>query len=114
MTDPADLKHRLDCVYRDRNLLAIAFAAMWHSNGGRAGYYYDPDDEYDGWPVVWVAPPGRTPAGEQMGWHVPSSYIPLLDRTPIPNEGVRYDGHSRVDRNNRLVEQLINHTGRSP
>lgn len=94
-------------AYRDRNLLAVALAARNHRF---AGYYYD--DEDPEWPVVWVELPAQEGKDRfareqrrQVSWHVSPDLQELVEdvlEEQRPPQG--FDGHSRTEKNQRLVE----------
>lgn len=77
-------------VYRDRNLLACAFAQMvpW------GGYAEDPESP-DDWAIVF----GETPYG-QVSWHVP---LEMAERLNIPEREYEWDGHDREQKNDVLA-----------
>jgi hypothetical protein len=69
---------RAEQAYRDRNLLAIAFATERAEMGCDAGWY---DDETDSdYPVVWAV----LPTG-QVSWHVTPDLRAVLADSPLPN-----------------------------
>lgn len=92
----------LDRAYRDRNLLAIAYAVEVDrgEDYGSGGFYYHDEEEF---PVVWVQN-----VHDQQSWHVHPEFEDLLDDSPLeesePTGG--YDGHSREEKNQRLVRQV--------
>ncbi|USZ73249.1 hypothetical protein [Natronosalvus halobius] len=100
MDPPDESEKSIDDVYHDRNLLAIAFAAIVAMAWGpeSAGYYY-----HDGWPVIWV----ETPAG-QKSWHVTPDLEDVIKRSTLqesePPKG--FDGHDRVTKNSRLARYI--------
>lgn len=96
MTDP---RGKFDRLYRDRNLLAVAFAVWLHDAGYDAGYYLDDSP----WPVVWIQLPAATPPRPTCGYHVPPCHAAMLEASPLPNAPYEYDGHTRAERNNRLL-----------
>ena len=91
-----------DQAYRDRNLLAIAFAIERHELGCDAGYY---DDETDtDYPVVWTT----LPTG-QVSWHVTPEFRDVLETSPLPEtEPIGgYDGHDRELKNDRVATHIL-------
>jgi hypothetical protein len=95
-----------DDVYRERNLLALAFIRFcqefWHQtdqSGQPAGGWWPDTDEVNGeeWAVVWT----ETEYG-QVGWHVPLWTLPewLDKRDPD------YDGYSTAEKNARMKELI--------
>jgi len=89
-------------VYRERNMYAATVAVMAASvDGFDSGYYFS-----DGrWPVVWLQHDDS-----QAGVHVPPHMESLLDASPLEKRGPPggYDGHSRRDRLNYLIELVEN------
>lgn len=97
-----------DDVYRDRNLLALAFlgelrrstraALLLHGrdpdDADRAMGWWNDEGSSDDWAVVWA----DLPAG-QVGWHVPRELVPewLDERNP------EYDGYTTAEKNDRLA-----------
>jgi hypothetical protein len=90
-------------VYRDRNLLALAFIAA-HDHlkteiGAHhllCGWWTDTDDvNGEEWAVVWA----DLPSG-QVGWHVPMELVPDW----LPKRDPEYDGYSTEEKNDRLAE----------
>jgi len=90
-------------VYRERNLLAVAFieaVTSWNNlaDGPEplAGWWPDTDDvNGEEWAVVWV----DLPEG-QVGWHVPremAEQCRLWKRDPV------YDGYSTEEKNRRVA-----------
>ena len=100
-------KRTTDEVYRERNLVVMALAVRVHNGGGYAGWHRPEPDE---WPVVWLRLPlpGDRSDECQVGHHVQPFNVPLLDLSPLPNEGPPngYDGHTRNDRLNRLTDYI--------
>lgn len=87
-------------VYRDRNLLAVAFIrAFVYFRAERYdrvphGWWPDSDDvNGEEWAVVWCELPNG-----QVGWHVPMEMVPawLEKRDP------EYDGYTTEEKNDRL------------
>ena len=79
-------------VYRDRNLLAVAFAAAVADAGGAAGRYDDPDaDEFV---VVWA----ETDLG-RVAWKVAADMVPAS----LPDEHTSVHTRDRGRRNRRLA-----------
>ncbi|PSQ06115.1 hypothetical protein BRC97_06980 [Halobacteriales archaeon QS_6_71_20] len=93
MSDAAEKS--IDEVYRDRNLLAIAFIRAFvyfrAERRGRVPHGWWPDG--DGWAVVWV----DLPTG-QVGWHVPREMVPEW----IPEADPEYDGYTTDEKNDRV------------
>lgn len=96
------LQEQKEQAYQDRNLLAIAYATEIDRGESwmEGGYYYHDDEEF---PVVWA----ETVIGQQS-WHVTPEFEELLADSPLeesePTNG--YDGHSRAEKNQRLVQQV--------
>ena len=94
----------LDEVYRDRNLLALAFAEA--INQLDAGGYYNAvwrpaegdDADADEWAIVQV----RTPEG-QVSWHVPRE---LAEASNLRRSVEPWDGHDREEKNRRLARYV--------
>lgn len=89
-------------VYRDRNLLAIAFIRAWVYLRAEAlepyeyGWWPDTDDvNGEEWAVVWC----NLPEG-QVGWHVRREDVPDW----MPKQDPEYDGYSTEEKNDRLAE----------
>lgn len=83
-------------VYRERNLLAIAFVQQFRGTGFDFGWWPDTDSvNGDSWAVVWA----DTQNG-QVGWHVDMSLIPDW----LPKRDPEYDGYSTDAKNRRLAE----------
>lgn len=90
-------------VYRDRNLLAVAFVAMWDhlrteigAHHLAFGWWPDTDDvNSEEWAVVWC----DLPEG-QVGWHVPRDLVPPW----FPKRDPDYDGYTTEEKNRRLRE----------
>lgn len=96
----------IDSVYEDRNLAAMAFAALIAAGTDPeppvpAGWYVPGDDGYDDWPVVWFIP---DPDVGQVSYHVPPEDREILDESPVPNREPPggYDGHTKADVHDRL------------
>jgi hypothetical protein len=82
-------------VYRDRNLLAVAFIRAL-PGPRRYGWWPDTDDvNGEKWAVVWA----QLPTG-QVGWHVPRDMVP--DHFPMCDP--EYDGYTTEEKNDRLAE----------
>lgn len=88
-------------VYRERNLLALAFLGAYasaHNREGEAaemGWWPDTDDvNGEEWAVVWV----NLPQG-QVGWHVPLEMVPDWLERRDPD----YDGYSTHEKNRRVA-----------
>lgn len=88
-------------VYRDRNLLAVAFLAAYAERAHFAnepaemGWWPDTDDvNGEEWAVVWV----DLPTG-QVGWHIRREQVPEWLEKRDPN----YDGYSTETKNARLA-----------
>lgn len=99
----------IDEVYRERNLLAIAFTRAWkwwldtafpNHDGQVCGYWPDPNVDINGEAtvVVWA----YTTEG-QVGYHIPQSMCP--DWLPLADP--EFDGHGN-DIKNRRVEAFAN------
>lgn len=85
-------------VYEDRNLLALAFAAIVDDvEGYESGWRLTEDDDADAdqWAIVWA----DTPAG-QVSWHVPRE---LVDGSTVAPKLQDWDGHNRAEKNQRLI-----------
>lgn len=95
-------------VYRERNLLAIAFIGAVATPGYSRtvepskssyipfGWWPDTDDVNGSeWAVVWI----DLPTG-QVGWHVPMEMVPNW----MPKRDPFYDGYGTETKNNRLRE----------
>lgn len=95
-------------VYRERNLLALAFilsearaTQAYLSLRGKeveapVGWWPDTDDvNGEAWAVVWC----NLPTG-QVGWHVPREMVPDW----LPKRDPEYDGYSTDEKNRRLAE----------
>lgn len=91
------LEGELQKAYDDRNTLAVCFVAIvgdahsqeaigWYDHGG------------DGWAVIYA----DLPTG-QVSWHVPKGMIPATFPERDPDV---YDGHSREEKNQRLLRIL--------
>lgn len=106
-------------AYRDRNLLALAFAHLVdahhdrlihsehlarYADDFRAGWH-PPTDEDDAdaaeWAVVWC----RLPTG-QVSWHVPRHQALA---SSIPQVRLPWDGHDRAEKNRRLQAFALGH-----
>lgn len=88
----------VDEVYYDRNILACAFIADCDSDietGWTPADHLENDDE---WVIVWAALNTGV-----VSWHAPADLATtLLDR----NDNYEYDGHTRADKNERLIEYI--------
>lgn len=92
-----------DDVYRDRNLLAVAFISMFDHLKTEIGAHHlmcgwwSDTDEVNGeeWAVVWC----DLPTG-QVGWHVPRELVPDW----LPERNPHYDGYTTEEKNARLAE----------
>lgn len=94
-----------DDVYRDRNLLALAFIRayafyekdmMGDDWTVERGWWPDTDDvNGEEWAVVWV----NTEFG-QVGWHIPKDMVPAW----LPKLDPDYDGYTTDEKNARLAE----------
>jgi len=99
--DPPGEGKTLGEVYDDRNLLALAFAALADrvdvADEWAGGWHLpDADDaDADEWAIVWA----ETPAG-QVSWHVP---ITQARAGGLPRERLEWDGHTRTEKNARLA-----------
>jgi hypothetical protein len=81
-------------VYRERNILALAFLLEAHRRGQRVGWWPDTDDvNGEEWAVVW----GERDEG-QVGWHVPTSLVPDW----LPKRNPHYDGYTTTEKNARV------------
>ena len=83
-------------IYRDRNLLALAFIAAYVEVRAcvRHGWWPDTDDvNGEEWAVVWV----DLPTG-QVGWHIRREDVPEW----LPQRDPEYDGYSTSEKNDRL------------
>jgi len=83
-------------VYRDRNLLALAFIAAYAEVRALPQYGWWPDtDDVNGekWAVVWV----NLPTG-QVGWHIRREDVP----DGMPMRDPEYDGYTTDEKNDRL------------
>lgn len=82
---------QMDAVYRDRNLLACAFAELAPMGGWTPAPDYDPEE----WAIVHAS----TPMG-QVSWHVPREMAASL---VTRDDDYEWDGHSRDVKNDRLA-----------
>jgi len=83
-------------VYRDRNLLALAFICSYVEVRACVPHGWWPDtDDVNGeqWAVVWV----DLPTG-QVGWHIPLEDVPDW----MPKRDPEYDGYTTEEKNDRL------------
>ncbi|MFU1780707.1 hypothetical protein ACM16X_04935 [Haloarcula japonica] len=99
MVDDVDTDEKnVDEVYRDRNILAVAFLAEYAAAEGkeRVGWY---EHGGDGWAVIYA----DLNAG-QVSWHIPADLVP--DWVPHRHSG-EYDGHSRRQKNARLMTTYV-------
>jgi len=95
------LEEQKEQAYQDRNLLAIAYATeIARADWGNGGFYFHDDEEF---PVVWASN-----VHGQQSWHVAAEFEELLAESPLeqsePPQG--YDGHTRIEKNQRLVQQV--------
>lgn len=81
-------------VYHDRNLLALAFIVERArlATNARVGYYL-----HDEWAVLFAELPNGP-----VSWHVRPEVVPEFLPEYGPNEV--YDGHSRLEKNDRLLD----------
>ena len=110
--DGDDGEKSLAEVYADRNRLAVAFAMLAEEAAtmqdglavpdrfnGYGGGWHIPTDEDDAaadeWAVVWA----NLPTG-LVSWHVPAD---LPELTALSHCPVEFDGHTRQDKNDRLL-----------
>lgn len=92
-------------VYRERNLLALAFIARTldvqrGSRGNEPAHGWWPDtDDVNGeeWAVVWI----ETDYG-QVGWHVGKDMVPDW----FPKRDPQYDGYSTGVKNARVAKHV--------
>jgi hypothetical protein len=91
------LEDERDKAYQDRNTLAVCLVAIaGDAHGpGSIGWY---DHGGDGWAVIYA----DLPTG-QVSWHVPKGMIPATFPERDPDV---YDGHSREEKNQRLLRIL--------
>lgn len=98
----------LEEVYRDRNLLAVAFATLVQELGvPDPDPYYSagwtgpaPDDaDAEEWAIVWARL-----KGDLVSWHVPRE---LAERSDLRRRPHDYDGHSREEKNDRLTRFFL-------
>jgi hypothetical protein len=84
-------------VYRERNLLALAFIRnLQYELRDDAGWWPDTDDvNGEQWAVVWA----DTQHG-QVGWHVPRDMVPDW----LPKRDPEYDGYTTVEKNRRVAQ----------
>lgn len=83
-------------VYRERNLLALAFVHQFR--GSEYDYGYWPDEEAGvRWRVVWV----DTPEG-QVAWHMEYDMLPDW----LPKRDPDYDGYSTNEKNRRVWKYI--------
>lgn len=83
-------------VYRDRNLLALAFITAYTEVRAcpEFGWWPDTDDvNGESWAVVWV----NLPMG-QVGWHIRREDVP----DAMPKRDPEYDGYTTAEKNDRL------------
>lgn len=97
-------------VYEDRNALALAYAALvnrHHEALRDLGYseiardyraMWKPDDGDDADAAEWAILYAITPQS-QVSWHIPRS---LAEQADLPQKYVRWDGHTRAQKNDRL------------
>ena len=82
-------------VYHDRNLLALAFIverARLQTHPYPVGWY-----EHDEWAVLFAELPNGP-----VSWHVRPDVVP--DFLPKWNRKRVFDGHTRLEKNDRLLE----------
>jgi hypothetical protein len=91
-------------VYRERNLLALAFIARTldversRENEPAHGWWPDTDDvNGEEWAVVWI----ETQHG-QVGWHVGMDMLPDY----LPKRDPEYDGYSTDVKNARVAKHV--------
>lgn len=84
----------VDEVYEDRNILACALVESY-ADGSMGGWTPAPDTDSDEWAIVWM----EFPMG-QASWHVPRA---LADSLVTRNDDYDYDGHNRIEKNDRLA-----------
>lgn len=96
-------------VYEDRNVLVLALSEMVQkyrhalmasgepAREFRACWTEDDGDDADAdeWAIVYV----WLPTG-QASWHVPRE---LVEESTIPHMNVEWDGHTRQEKNERLL-----------
>lgn len=88
----------IDQVYRERNLLALAFIQAYSRTdaGEESQYgYWHSGGEPEDWPVVWCDIDGVG----QVGWHMQKEMIPDW----LPEKDPDYDGYSTKEKNRRVV-----------
>ena len=84
-------------VYRERNLLALAFVRAVHYDGYEAGWWPDRDTvNGEQWAVVWA---NLGHPDHQVGWHVPLDLVPWW----LPKRDPDYDGYTTVEKNHRVA-----------
>lgn len=81
----------IDDIYRDRNLLACAFA---QATNAPSGWKPDPESPEE-WAIVWI----ETPTG-QVSWHVPRE---MAESLAPPQRDSEYSGYDREEKNERLA-----------
>ena len=93
--------------YQDRNRAVVAFAVAVEKltdDGPRSGQAPracwstcdDADDaDADEWAIVYIWLNGL-----QVSWHVPRRQA---ERSRLPEKNVEWDGHTRAEKNHRLV-----------
>jgi len=88
-------------VYRERNLLALAYirARVYYAevHGGSLAYgWWQDEDDVNGeeWAVVWMGY-----GDEQVGWHIPVEMVPDW----MPERDPKYDGYSTEEKNQRVA-----------
>lgn len=100
ISDRANAEVEKQKAYRDRNLLALAFA---RARLPRAGYYYE--DESAEYPVVWALLPSKGEGSSgQVSWHIEPELVDVVEEGLINQEPPGgFDGHSREEKNQRLA-----------
>ena len=94
-----------DDIYRERNLLALAFIAQTVGferdvlgNTPKYGWWPDTDDvNGEQWAVVWC----ETKYG-QVGWHVGMNMVPRW----LPKADPEYDGYTTDEKNARIAKHI--------
>jgi len=87
----------LDEVYRERNLLALAFLRELRTGSEIVvpmGYFDDGASPGD-WVVIWA----ELPIEGEVSWHVPAELVPDW----LPNKSRPYDGYSTSEKNDRVA-----------
>jgi len=92
-------------VYQDRNALAVGFcelARYLHLERPGSSKFracWKPDDGDDADADEWAILYAWTPEG-QVSWHVPRD---LAEESNLPQKNVEWDGHTREEKNERLL-----------